>query len=106
MPSLETPPNPAPPSTPPVKVRTNRYGVLEEHELVHLLDSLDDERSRARFRESVYISIIIWLAIGWFVLYGPPVIFHQPRLINPPDVLKQRDKELTFLDVPNDLDKH
>ena len=104
MPSLETPPKSAP-SGPPFKVRTNRYGVLEEHELIHLLDSLDDERSRARFRESVYISIIIWLAIGWFVLYGPQVIFHQPRLINPADVLKQRDKELTFLDMPKDVSK-
>ena len=104
MPSLETPPKSAPPN-PPVKVRTNRYGVLEEHELIHLLDALDDERARARFRESVYISIIIWLAIGWFVLYGPQVIFHQPRLINPADVLKQRDKELTFLDMPKDVSK-
>ena len=104
MPSLETPPKSAPSGTP-FKVRTNRYGVLEEHELIHLLDSLDDERSRARFRESVYISIIIWLAIGWFVLYGPQVIFHQPRLINPADVLKQRDKELTFLDMPKDVSK-
>jgi TonB family protein len=104
MPSLETPPNSAPPNTP-VKVRTNRYGVLEEQELIHLLDALDDERARARFRESVYISIIIWLAIGWFVLYGPQVIFHQPRLINPADVLKERDKELTFLDMPKDVSK-
>lgn len=104
MPSLETPPNSAPP-TPPTRVRTNRYGDLEEHELIHLLDSLDDERARARFREAVYISIIIWLAIGWFVLYGPQVIFHQPRLINPADVLKARDKELTYLDVPKDIGK-
>jgi TonB family protein len=86
-------------------VRTNRYGDLEEHELIHLLDALDDERARARFRESVYISIIIWLAIGWFVLYGPQVIFHQPRLINPADVLKERDKQLTYLDVPKDIGK-
>lgn len=104
MPFLETPPNTAPP-TPPTRVRTNRYGDLEEHELIHLLDALDDERARARFRESVYISIIIWLAIGWFVLYGPQVIFHQPRLINPADVLKQRDKELTYLDMPKDIGK-
>jgi len=104
MPSLETPPNSAPP-LPPNKVRTNRYGDLEEHELIHLLDALDDERARARFRESVYISIIIWLAIGWFVLYGPQVIFHQPRLINPADVLKERDKQLTYLDMPKDIGK-
>lgn len=104
MPILETPPNPAPPSQP-VKVRTPRYGELEEHELIHLLDALDDERSRARFREAVYISIIIWLAIGWFVLYGPQVIFHQPRLINPADVLRDRDKQLTYLDMPKDVSK-
>lgn len=104
MPSIETPPNSAPP-TPPTKVRTNRYGDLEEHELIHLLDTLDDERARARFRESVYISFIIWLFIAWFIFYGPQVIFHQPRLVNPADVLRQRDKELTYLDMPKDLTK-
>jgi outer membrane biosynthesis protein TonB len=104
MPSLETPPNPAPP-TQPVKVRTGRYGELEEHELIHLLDSLDDERSKARFRESIYISIIIYLGIVWFLFYGPRVLFHQPRLISPVDVLKERDKQLTFLDTPKDLSR-
>ena len=104
MPSLETPPNPAPP-TQPVKVRTGRYGELEEHELIHLLDSLDDERSKARFRESIYISIIIYLAIVWFLFYGPRVLFHQPRLISPVDVLKERDKQLTFLDSPKNLSR-
>src|SRR5882757_3899439 len=104
MPSLEIPPNSAPP-TPPARVRTNRYGDLEEHELIHLLDALDDERARARFREAVYISVIIWLAIGWFVLYGPQVIFHHPRLINPSDVLRDRDSQLTYLDMPKALGK-
>jgi len=104
MPSLETPPNPAPP-TQPIKVRTGRYGELEEHELIHLLDSLDDERSKARFRESIYISLIIYLGIVWFLFYGPRVLFHQPRLISPVDVLKERDKQLTFLDTPKDLSR-
>jgi TonB family protein len=105
MPSLETPPNSAPPGTsgPPAKLRSSRYGELDEHELIHLLDSLDDERSRARFRESIYISVIIWLAIGWFIFYGPQVLFHQPHLVNPADVLKQRD--ITYLDAPKDLSK-
>jgi outer membrane biosynthesis protein TonB len=104
MPSLETPPNSAPP-TQPIKVRTGRYGELEEHELIHLLDSLDDERSKARFRESIYISIIIYLGIVWFLFYGPRVLFHQPRLISPVDVLKERDKQMTFLDSPKNLSK-
>jgi TonB family protein len=102
MPSLETPPNSAPP-TQPVKVRTGRYGELDEHELIHLLDSLDDERSKARFRESIYISVIVYLAIVWFLFYGPRVLFHQPRLISPVEVLKEREKQLTFLDSPKNL---
>src|SRR3984957_18706726 len=104
MPTVETPPSPAPPGTP-VKVRTGRYGELEEHELIHLLDSLDDERAKARFRESIYISVIFYLAVGWFLFYGPQVLFHQPRLINPADVLKERDRQLTYLDMPNDVSK-
>ena len=104
MPSLEIPPKSAPPVQP-VKVRTGRYGELEEHELIHLLDTLDDERSKARFRESIYISVIIYLGIVWFLFYGPRVLFHQPKLISPVDVLKERDKQLTFLDNPTNLPK-
>ena len=77
---------------------------MEQHELIHLLDSLDDERSKARFRESIYISIIVYLMIGWFIFYGPQVLFHQPRLINPADVLKQR--EMTYLNMPKDISKN
>lgn len=105
MPSLETPPDSAPTPSPRNKVRTGRFGELDEHELVHLLDSLDDERSKARFRESIYISIFVYLFVAWFLFYGPRVIFHQPRLVSPVDVLKERDKQLTFLDTPHDLSK-
>jgi TonB family protein len=101
MPSVETPPN----SAQPPKVRTGRYGELEEHELIHLLDTFDDERSRARFRESIYISVIVYLAIAWFLFYGPRVLFHQPRIINPMDVLKDREKNLTYLNMPKDVTK-
>jgi TonB family protein len=104
MPSLETPPISVPPN-PPAKVRTGRFGELEQHELIHLLDSLDDERSRARFREAIYISIFFYLFVAWFLFYGPRVLFHQPRLISPADVLKERDKQLTFLDAPKDLSR-
>lgn len=105
MPSLETPPNPAPAppeEQQPLRVRAGRYGELDHSELVHLLDSLDDDRSRSRFRESIYLSIIVYLALGWFVLYGPQVLFHQGRLVSPADVLKERDK-LTYLEMPKDL---
>ncbi|HYS62957.1 MAG TPA: hypothetical protein VEN30_03910, partial [Paraburkholderia sp.] len=115
MPILELPPNPSrttgpaketadkssgadPQSRPmqPLKVRTGRFGELEEHELIHLLDSLDDERARARFRESIYISVIIYLAIAWFLFYGPRVLFHQPEFRDPIALMKQHDQQLTL----------
>lgn len=102
-PPVETPPESVQPS--PAKVRTGRYGELEEHEIVRLLDSIDDERARARFREAFYISVIFYLAFAWFLAYGPRVLFHQPRIINPMDVLKQREKETTYLNMPKDLSK-
>ena len=83
-------------TTQPLKVRTHRYGELEEHEIIHLLDSFDDERSRARFRESIYISFIFYLAIAWFLFYGPRVLFHQPRYQDPIALMKLNDQQLSL----------
>jgi len=82
----------------PARIRTARYGELDEHELIHLLDSIEDERARARFRESVYLSLFIWIAIAWVVLYGPKYLWHAPKLVTPFEVLKER--ELTQLNMP------
>jgi outer membrane biosynthesis protein TonB len=101
-PFLETPPNPVD-APKPAKLRSTRFGELDEHELVRLLDTLDDERSKARFRESIYISVFVYIIVGWFIFYGPRVLFHQPTLVNPFDVLKQR--EMTNLQVPSDIAK-
>jgi outer membrane biosynthesis protein TonB len=115
MPILQIPPNPTRPSEldrnteeqptdvgagalPSRILRTSRYGDLQEHELIHLLDSLDDERARAQFRESVYISTIICLAIAWFLFYGPHIILHQPYYKDPIALMKQHDLErLTYI---------
>ncbi len=82
----------------PLKIRTGRYGELEEHELIHLLDTLEDERARARFRESVYLSVFIWMAIALTALFGPKYLWHAPRVVLPSEVLRQR--ELTTLTAP------
>jgi len=79
-------------------IRTNRYGELEEHELVRLLDSIEDERARGRFRESIYISIFVWLVIAWVIFYGPKYLWHAPQLISPVEALKQR--EMVQLNAP------
>ncbi|HEX5285191.1 MAG TPA: TonB C-terminal domain-containing protein [Bryocella sp.] len=82
----------------PLRIRTGRYGDIDEHELIHLLDSIEDERARSRFRESIYISLFIWIAIAWLVLYGPRYLWHAPKLVTPFEVLKER--ELTQLNLP------
>jgi hypothetical protein len=93
-------PHPAPNELPsaPVRIRTNRYGELEEHELVRLLDSIEDERARSRFRESIYISVFFWIVVAWLVFYGPRYLWHSPQLINPADAI--RKQELTQLNAP------
>jgi outer membrane biosynthesis protein TonB len=83
----------------PAKIRTARFGELEEHELIRLLDTIEDERARSRFRESIYISIFVWMVVVWLALYGPRYLWHAPRVVNPIDVLKQR--ELTELADPH-----
>jgi outer membrane biosynthesis protein TonB len=89
---------PGSPASQQVRIRTSRYGELGERELIHLLDSIEDERARSRFRESIYISLFIWIAIAWLVLYGPRYLWHAPKLVTPFEVLKQR--ELTQLNLP------
>ncbi len=107
---LETPPNPnaapPPPNAPlpedqPVKVRVGRYGELEEQELIHLLESYDDERSRGRFRESIYISIFVYVALALLLIFMPKA-FYRGQLITAKDA--QHDK-ISMLDVPKDLSK-
>ena len=84
--------------TAPARIRTSRYGELEAHELVHMLDSSEDELARRRFRESLYISFFICVALAWVVLYGPRYLWHAPALVNPADVLKNR--EMVQLNAP------
>jgi outer membrane biosynthesis protein TonB len=90
----------------PVRIRTGRYGEMEEHELLHLLDSIEDELARRRFRESLYISFITCVLLALVVLYGPKYLWHAPQLINPADVLKNREVvQLNAPILPHSLNK-
>ena len=82
----------------PARIRTQRYGELEAHELVHLLDTIEDELARRRFRESIYISVFIWTAIVWVLFYGPKYLWHSPQLITPTEALQQQ--EMVRLNAP------
>lgn len=90
------PPTPQPAG--PVRIRTSRYGDLDEHELIRVLDSIEDELAKRRFRESLYISFFLCVALAWVVLYGPRYLWHSPQLVMPSDVMKHR--EVVELNAP------
>jgi TonB family protein len=103
MPSTEVPTSP--PGRPPEPISKRkrvRYEELEPDELLHLIDRLEDERSRALRREGMWISFIAHLLLFWFIFYGPKFRSHQPHVVNP-DAIKQKD--LTYLDLPPDAQK-
>jgi TonB family protein len=104
MPSTEVPTSP--PGRPPEpfsKRKRVRYEELEPDELLHLIDRLEDERSRALRREGIWISVIAHLVLFWFLFYGPKFRSHQPHVVNPNDNIKQKD--LTFLNLPPDAQR-
>lgn len=100
MPGLETPPQQqeTPPDTAP-QGGGRRYSYLDTHELIMLLEDVDDERSRARFREAMYLAVILWLTLVLLYIFVPRWLPHRPVLI----VQDRNPKELTYLDTPPDL---
>ena len=102
MPSTEVPTSP--PGRPPEpfsKRKRLRYEELDPDELLHLIDRLEDERSRALRREGIWISVIAHLLLFWFLFYGPKFRSHQPHVVNPND----NKKDLTYLNLPPDAEK-
>ena len=86
---------------------STRYEGMEADELLHLIDNLEDERSRARVREGIYISLLAHVLIFLWILFGPRYILHRPKVVSPFDVLTERQKkEMTYLSLPPDALKH
>ena len=80
---------------------------MEADELLHLIDNLEDERSRARVREGIYISLLAHVLIFLWILFGPRYILHRPKVVSPFDVLTDRQKkELTYMTLPPDALKN
>ena len=105
---IEVPPPQSAPPEPPAgptfrRKSTARYEGLETDELLHLIDNLEDERSRARVREGIYISLLAHVLIFLWILFGPRYILHRPKVVSPFDVLNARQKkELTYMTLPPD----
>ncbi len=102
MPITEVPPSP--PSTPPEAPRfrrPTRYEDYELHDLLNVIEELEGSRNWASLREKIWIALIIHLVIFWYLAYGPKYLFNV-KVVDPSVVLKQREKEMTYLDLPPD----
>jgi TonB family protein len=76
------------------------------HELHLLLEEMEDERSRSRWREAIWISVVLHLLLIISFLLAPKIFPQRDNivLLSPTDRMKDRD--MTFLDLPPDLQKH
>ncbi len=108
MPITEIPPSPpsssSPPPEPPFLRKRERYEGLEPEELFHVIDDLEGSKSRGRIREFIYVSIILHMMIFWYLAYGPRY-FQHVRVVNPSDILKQREKDITSVDLTDAIKK-
>ncbi len=116
MPTTETPPSApnapgthAPNEPGPAPSRSSRRGRLdidelrglETFDLLHVIEDIEDDRSRALLREKIWLALILHMVVFWYLIYGPKYIQHI-RVVDPSTVLKQREKDMTMLDLPKD----
>jgi TonB family protein len=108
MPITEIPPSPpsssSPPPEPPFLRKRARYEDLAPEDLFHVIDDLEGAKARGRIREFIWISIIFHMMVFWYLAYGPRY-FQHVRVVNPSDILKQREKEITSVDLTDAIKK-
>ncbi len=81
--------------------RRYRYEELDHTDLLNVIDELEGSRNWVSLREKLWIALVIHLLIAWYLFYGPKYIYHV-RVVDPSVIMKQRQKDLTFLDLPPD----
>jgi TonB family protein len=71
----------------------------------HVLIQLEDDLERSRMREAFWISVIVHLMVVLFLVFSPKLFpgIRGVALLTPADLM--RDKELTYLDLPPDMQK-
>jgi TonB family protein len=89
--------SPAPESAPPV-VRGSRWVDYDTHELLQLISDLEDERRWARFREGVWLAILIHAALFAAVLLLPKYVFVVPPVVDSSKIAEHQ--EFTYFDAP------
>jgi TonB family protein len=101
--SASSPPPPEPPRS--RRGRRRDYEGLEAYDLLHVIDDLEDDRSRALLREKIWIALLLHIAVFAYILFAPKYIYHI-KVVDPSTRMKENEKAMTFLDLPKDALKH
>jgi TonB family protein len=108
MPITEIPPSPSTPSSPPPEPplgrKRARFENLGHDDIFHVIDDLEGSKMRGRIREFIYVSIILHMIVFWYLAYGPRY-FRHVRVVNPSDILREREKEITSVDLSDAIKK-
>lgn len=83
----------------------SRWVDYDTHELLNMINELEDERRWARLREGVAWAILFHIFLISALTWIPEYVLKQPRVVDPFDAIDKR-KDLTYLDLPPDALKN
>ena len=90
-----------PRATSPV-VRGSRWVDYDTHELLQMINELEDERRWARLREGIWLAVLIHLVLLSLLNWIPKYVFKAPLVVDHSSQLKEH-KDFTYLDTPAQL---
>ena len=82
-------------------VRGSRWLDYDTHELLEMINELEDERRWARLREGLWIAILIHLALLSALTWIPKYVFKVPQVVDNNSI--NQHKDFTYLDSPPEL---
>jgi outer membrane biosynthesis protein TonB len=90
---------PRPPELSGKRRKRGNYEDLEAHELLLVIDDLEDERSRLRRREGIWVSVLAHIVIFAIIALLPRFI-PQVHVVMPSDTVSEEKKDMTMLSLP------
>jgi TonB family protein len=115
MSTTQIPPKDVGPTTPPTTTDAgdlyeashweSAYRLFDVDDFPHLVIQLQDDLSRSRRREALWLSLILHLTIIILIVNGPTLLRLMPRHNVAMVAPLSQDKELTYLELPPDAQK-
>jgi TonB family protein len=80
-------------------ISTSRWIDYDTHELLEMISDLEDERRWSRFREGIWLAILLHLAVLSAVTWIPTYVFKVPLVVDKSSIIDPH-KDFTYLDTP------